>query len=111
MGSPRNGVADELLRQTAPPEETEELVGQVESRGDSAPARKRSRNGKATAPKPKDRTNEGGKLTVRPDILWRLHIWSKERGITMKAIADGILDRTVPRYEVKRIGKAAEGEE
>jgi hypothetical protein len=111
MGSPRNGVADELLRQTAPPEETEELIDKAEGRGDSAPPRKRPNNGKATSPKPKDRANEGGKLTVRPDILWRLHIWSKERGITMKAIADGILDRTVPRYEVKRIGKAVEGEE
>jgi hypothetical protein len=50
-------------------------------------------------------------LTVRPDILWRLHIWSKERGVSMKAIADSILDRTVPRYSVTRIGKPIDGDE
>jgi hypothetical protein len=109
MASPRNGVADELLRQTAPPEDTEELIDQAESRSDSTSPRKRSKNGKDAAKK--DRKNEGGKLTVRPDILWRLHIWSKERGISMKAIADGILDRTVPRYQVTRIGKPVEAEE
>jgi hypothetical protein len=107
----RNGVAEELLRQTAPPEENGDLVGQAgESKADSQASRKRARPGKDAAPR-KDRKAEGGKLTVRPDILWRLHIWSKERGISMKAIADSILDRTVPRYEVKRIGKPADGEE
>ena len=85
--------------------------GRLRAGGTPPPGESARGTAKATAPKPKDRTNEGGKLTVRPDILWRLHIWSKERGITMKAIADGILDRTVPRYEVKRIGKAADGEE
>ena len=68
MGT-RNGVADELLRQTAPPEENPDLVGD-ESRGETPGSRKR-KAAKETAPK-KDRKNEGGKLTVRPDILWRL---------------------------------------
>ena len=108
MGT-RNGLADELLRQTTPPEDSD-LLDQAESRGDSAAPRKRSRNGKDAAAR-KDRKNEGGKLTVRPDILWRLHIWSKERGVSMKAIADSILDRTVPRYSVTRIGKPIDGDE
>jgi hypothetical protein len=107
----RNGVAEELLRQTAPPEENGDLVGEAgESRGDASGSKKRARTAKESASK-KDRKNEGGKLTVRPDVLWRLHIWSKERGISMKAIADSILDRHVPKYEVKRIGKSAEIEE
>ncbi len=110
MGATRNGVADELLRQTAPLEPTADLVGAGESRGDAAGSRKRGRTRADAAPK-KDRKGEGGKLTVRPDILWRLHIWSKQRGITMKAIADSILDRHVPQYEVKRIGKPVDGEE
>jgi hypothetical protein len=105
----RNGVADELLRQTTPLEPAADLVGAGEGRGDAAGSRKRGRPAKES-PK-KDRKAEGGKLTVRPDILWRLHIWSKERGITMKAIADSILDRHVPRYEVKRVGKPVDGEE
>lgn len=106
----RNGVVDELLRQTAPLEQNGDLVGVDESRGDSPAAKKRARAAKDSAPK-KDRKGEGGKLTVRPDILWRLHIWSKERGISMKAIADSILDRHVPRYEVKRVGKPVDGDE
>lgn len=106
----RNGAVEELARQTAPPEDNADLVGESgESRG-AAPAKKRARAAKENPPK-KDRKNEGGKLTVRPDILWRLHIWSKERGVSMKTIADSILDRTVPRYEVKRIGKAPEIED
>lgn len=108
--STRNGAMEELARQTAPPEEEADLIGQSgESRG-AAPSKKRARAARETAPK-KDRKAEGGKLTVRPDILWRLHIWSKERGVSMKSIADSILDRTVPRYEVKRIGKAPEVDE
>lgn len=106
----RNGVVDELLRQTTPLEQNDDLVGGAESRGDAPGSKKRARAGKDAPPK-KDRKGEGGKLTVRPDILWRLHIWSKERGVSMKAIADSILDRTVPRYEVKRVGKPVEGEE
>jgi hypothetical protein len=106
----RNGVADELLRQTTPLEPAADLVGAGESRGDAAGSRKRGRLAKDGAAK-KDRKAEGGKLTVRPDILWRLHIWSKERGITMKAIADSILDRHVPRYEVKRVGKPVDADE
>ena len=107
----RNGVVDELLRQTTLPDENDDLVGAAgESRGDAPVSKKRIRAGKDTPPK-KDRKGEGGKLTVRADILWRLHIWSKERGVSMKQIADSILDRTVPKYEVKRIGKAIEGEE
>jgi hypothetical protein len=109
--TPRNGVAEELLRQTAPPEDNADLVGQSgESRGETPGSKKRARSAKESAPR-KDRKNEGGKLTVRPDILWRLHIWSKERGVSMKSIADSILDRTVPRYEVKRIGKPTEGDD
>ncbi len=108
MGA-RNGVAEELMRQTAPPEDNADLVGNGESRGDTPGSRKRTKAAKDTAAK-KDRKNEGGKLTVRPDILWRLHIWSKERGVSMKAIADSILDRTVPRYEVKRVGKPVDGD-
>jgi hypothetical protein len=37
-----------------------------------------------------------------------LHIWSKERGLSMKEIADSILDRTVPRYSVQRVGKPSD---
>ena len=106
----RNGVVDELLRQTAPPEENEDLVDQAAGESNGGGARKRSRARKAPSPR-KDRKGEGGKLTVHPDILWRLHIWSRERGCTMKAIADSILDRYVPRYEVKRVGKAVDTDE
>jgi hypothetical protein len=106
----RNGAVEELARQTAPPEDNADLVGESgESRG-AAPSKKKARAPKDGAQK-KDRKTEGGKLTVRPDILWRLHIWSKERGVSMKSIADSILDRTVPRYEVKRIGKAPEADD
>jgi hypothetical protein len=38
-----------------------------------------------------------------------LHIWSKERGLSMKEIADSILDARVPRYSVQRLGKPADG--
>jgi hypothetical protein len=103
----RNGVIDELVRQTTPPEDVD-LVDGSESRADAPGPRKRSRNGSAGK---RDRKDEGGKLTVRRDILWRLHIWSQQRGVSMKTIADGILDRHVPRFQVTRIGKPIDGEE
>jgi hypothetical protein len=106
----RNGVVDELLRQTTLPEENGDLIAEAKGRGDTAGSRKRGRPAKDSSPK-KDRKGEGGKLTVRPDILWRLHIWSKQRGVSMKQIADTILDRHVPQWEVKRVGKPVEGEE
>jgi hypothetical protein len=90
----RNATAEALARQKE----------QRESQPTAKP--KPIKAAKDNAPK-KDRTKEGNKLTVRKDILQRLRYLAAERGLTMKALAEQILDRYLPCYKLERVEKTA----
>jgi hypothetical protein len=96
-----------LLRPTAPPEADE-------ARPDDAAADPESRGGTAEEPKPpakprqRKRTAPLGKTTPRNihllddvhDRLWQL---ARQRKTSVSTVANDILDKNLPRYEVKRV--------
>lgn len=97
----------ELLRSTAPVEPAD--AGQAEEaetegRGDAvslaeAPGRAKGRR-KATAPAKTKARN----IRLSDDVHDRLWLLARQRRQTVSAVADDLLNKTLPRWEVKRQG-------
>jgi hypothetical protein len=96
-----------LLRPTAPPEladdgKQDETPGEPESRGETA------EEPKATAKPRRKRSAPLGKTSPRnihltDDVYDRLWMLSRQRKTTVSAVANDVLDKNIPRWEVKRV--------
>jgi hypothetical protein len=99
----------ELLRSTSPVEVVDDAVPaediEMEGRGDagadpqSVPARTRKRTRSAPAGKMKSRN-----IRLSDDVHDRLWMLSRQRKQSLSAIADDLLNKALPRWEVKRQG-------
>lgn len=98
----------ELLRSTAAPEPAEdagqvdevETEGRGDASGESASAPKRTRRGRAVpATKTKARN-----IRLSDDVHDRLWLLARQRKQTVSAVADDLLNKTLPRWELKRQG-------
>jgi hypothetical protein len=95
----------ELLRSTAEPAENvppddAEAEGRGDQPGDPAasPARARRRR-PAPAAKTKARN-----LRLSDDVHDRLFLLARQRKTTVSAVANELLDKALPRWEMKRLG-------
>lgn len=99
MLRPTVPLVDPLDSQSAPLDD-----GETEGRGgttpESQPAPTRTRR-KRTAPTGK---TQGRKLHLTDDVHDRLWQYARQKKVSVSAAANELLDKTLPRYEVKRVG-------
>jgi hypothetical protein len=73
--------------------------------GDDAPAEpkaSRARRKKATAATGADTSDDGAKLYLTPDVRFRLRMLAYSRGKKISAVANEVLDRALPRWNLER---------
>jgi hypothetical protein len=98
----------ELLRPTAPaeapdadgPVDEDVAEGRGDASGDPQPGPKRVRRAKAT-PAGKTRARN---LHLSDDVHDRLWLLARQRKQTVSAVADDLLNKALPRWEIKRQG-------
>lgn len=83
----------------APPDDAEgESRGEAATETNATPTRTRRKR-----PAPSGKT-KARNLHLSDDIHYRLWQYAKEKNITVSAAANSLLDKNLPRYEVKRVG-------
>jgi hypothetical protein len=92
---------------TTPPEpEPAEPAGQGgAAQADDAPAEakaSRARKKKATAATGADTSDDGAKLYLTPDVRFRLRMLAYQRGKKISAVANEVLDKALPRWNLER---------
>lgn len=64
-----------------------------------AKTRKRKSTAAATGP---DTSEEGAKLYLTPDVRFRLRMLAYQRGKKISAVANEVLDKALPRWNLER---------
>jgi hypothetical protein len=91
-----------IFSATTPPEP--EPAGQG-GQADEAPAEAKStraRRKKATAATGADTSDDGAKLYLTPDVRFRLRMLAYQRGKKISAVANEVLDKALPRWNLER---------
>lgn len=84
--------------QAAPPDDAD-TEGRGDASAESTPAPARSRR-KRTAPTGK---TQGRKLHLTDDVHDRLFFLSRQRKQSVSAVANDLLDKALPKFELKRV--------
>jgi hypothetical protein len=91
---------------TRPEPEAVEPEGQGGSpQVDEAPAEakgSKARKKKATAATGADTSDDGAKLYLTPDVRFRLRMLAYQRGKKISAVANEVLDKALPRWNLER---------
>ncbi len=95
---------------TTPPEPEVEPVAATtgqggQDRAEDAPAEakaSRARKKKATAATGADTSDDGAKLYLTPDVRFRLRMLAYQRGKKISAVANEVLDKALPRWNLER---------
>ncbi len=93
---------------TTPPEPEPEAVAAEQggqARVDDAPAEakaSRARKKKATAATGADTSDDGAKLYLTPDVRFRLRMLAYQRGKKISAVANEVLDKALPKWNLER---------
>jgi len=93
-----------IFSATTPPEPKEDTIpteqgGQISpEEGKSLRARKK----KATAATGADTSDDGAKLYLTPDVRFRLRMLAYQRGKKISAVANEVLDKALPRWNLER---------
>ena len=72
---------------------------------DEAPAEgkaTKARKKKATAATGADTSDDGAKLYLTPDVRFRLRMLAYQRGKKISAVANEVLDKALPRWNLER---------
>ena len=102
MGLP-TGIFSATTRHEPEPVELAEQGGQLQ--GDDAPAEvkaSRARKKKATSATGADTSDDGAKLYLTPDVRFRLRMLAYQRGKKISAVANEVLDKALPRWNLER---------
>jgi hypothetical protein len=91
---------------TRPEPEVAELIEQGgEGRLDESPVEakaSKARKKKATAATGADTSDDGAKLYLTPDVRFRLRMLAYQRGKKISAVANEVLDKALPRWNLER---------
>ncbi len=94
-----------IFAPTTPHETDEPVVGQgVPDRADDAPveSKTRSRKKKTTSATGADTSDDGAKLYLSADVRFRLRMLAYQRGKKISAVANEVLDKALPRWNLER---------
>src|SRR4051812_15240784 len=104
-----------IFSATTPPEavapvvEPSRVVESADSAGqggaDEAPAEakaSRARKKKASAATGADTSDDGAKLYLTPDVRFRLRMLAYQRGKKISTVANEVLDKALPRWNLER---------
>jgi len=91
---------------TRPEPEPAEPTGQgSQVQADDTPAEaktSKARRKKATAATGADTSDDGAKLYLTPDVRFRLRMLAYQRGKKISAVANEVLDKALPRWNLER---------
>jgi hypothetical protein len=62
----------------------------------------KARKKKATAATGADTSDDGAKLYLTPDVRFRLRMLAYQRGKKISAVANEVLDKALPRWNLER---------
>ena len=62
----------------------------------------RARKKKATSATGADTSDDGAKLYLTPDVRFRLRMLAYQRGKKISAVANEVLDKALPRWNLER---------
>jgi hypothetical protein len=94
-----------ILQPTTPPEDPAPAEeGQGGDHAAAAPEPKLPRVRKKKAAGPTSEKVEGRRLYLSEDVHFRLRMLAYQRGQKISEVAQEVLDRGLPRYDVNRVG-------
>jgi hypothetical protein len=94
-----------ILSATTTPREADELVGQGGStQPDEAPVESKATKArkKKSAATGADTSDDGAKLYLSADVRFRLRMLAYQRGKKISAVANEVLDKALPRWNLER---------
>lgn len=98
----RSGMPAGIFSATMPPEPepAEEQGG--ESPSAEAKASKPRRSRRAASAAKVDESDHGAKLHLSPDVRFRLRMLAYQRGASLSAVANELLDKALPKWSIER---------
>jgi hypothetical protein len=93
-----------ILSSTGRPDPVEPREQGGDAPSDDAPAevKARGRKKKATSATGADTSDDGAKLYLTPDVRFRLRMLAYQRGKKISAVANEVLDKALPRWNLER---------
>ena len=92
-----------ILSATMPPEpEPAEEQGGGDSPSAEPRASKSRRSRRAASAAKVDESDHGAKLHLSPDVRFRLRMLAYQRGASLSAVANELLDKALPKWSIER---------
>ena len=90
-----------ILQPTTPPE-PEGQGGDVQADDQAGAKPAKARKKQAEAATGADVSDDGAKLYLSPDVRFRLRMLAYQRGKKISAVANEVLDKALPRWNLER---------